>query len=182
MDISGSSTIGSSGASIEGIDLSDPGLITVTNPKYGTNNGDYGSIEVDTIFTLAGPLSLGDVSTWSIVGPTETLGTYLASELTIIDQSPDFLNVFTRGIFTPGSRIGIQAGGCATGGNTCAPTDTSIRWTFSKTGDSVSAGGTLASPAVLLDTPSPVSAPASMALMAMGLAAFVGTRRRRTAE
>lgn len=176
--ISGSSSIGSSGVEIEGPDLSAPGLITVVNPKSGISTGDYSSIATDTDFVLSGIFDLAELSTWNIFGPL-TFGSYIASELAIIDQSADFLNVFTRGIFSPGSSIGTNTGGCATDGNSCLPTDTSIRWTFSQSGASVSAGGSLASPAIPF---TPVAVPGSLALLALGLGGLLGMANLRSRE
>lgn len=174
VNLKGSSTIGAFGATISGANLNDPGLITIDRPFYGTNIDDYSPISSGGLFTLAGSLNLADVSTFRITGPEER-GTYLPSELVIETQNASFLNVYTRGIFTPGSVEGTQSGGCQTGGNTCAATDTSLRWSFTQSGDSISASATLSSPAILLTA---IPEPASLSLLGIGLMGCMASRRK----
>ena len=135
LNLSGSSSIGSSGATIGlGLDLNAPGLITVVNPIFGINTGDYAPLLLNAPFTFsATALDLSNMSTFNINGPASS-GTYVVSQLIIKAQDANFLDVYTRGLFTPGSLLGTQSGGCATGGNTCAVSDTSLRWSFTKNG------------------------------------------------
>ena len=62
VNLNGTSSISATGATITGVDLSAPGVITVVNPKYGLNNGDFAPIPQDFAFTLAGPLDITNMS------------------------------------------------------------------------------------------------------------------------
>lgn len=176
--ISGSSSIDASGVTITGTDLTNPGDIAITTLEYDGNDVDYSPIPLDAVFTL-GALNLAVMASWNITGP-DTVGTYTVSQLEIIGQSPGFLNVFTRGLFIPGinSPIGTQSGGCATGGNTCDATDTSLRWSFTQSGTAVSASATLNSPAVPLVATIPE--PASLSLLGLGLIGCMVSHRKST--
>lgn len=169
VNLNGSSSMYVTNVTIGGTDLSNPGLITLTAPTYGTNTGDFFPLIVDGPFTFAGALNLADMSTFDILGPAATRGTYVTSQFNIVLQTADFLSIYTRGIFTPGSVEGTQSGGCATLGNTCAPTDTELRWSFTKSGNSISASGTL-------DTVSSLPAPGSLTLLGIGLMGWLTSR------
>jgi hypothetical protein len=86
ISLTGSSTIGTSGASITGSDLSAPGSITIPLPFYGTNTGDFSPIPALGVFTL-GTLDLSNPSSWNILGPAASFGTYAVSQLIIINPS-----------------------------------------------------------------------------------------------
>ncbi len=183
VNLNGTSSIGATGATITGVDLSAPGVITVVNPKYGLNNGDFSPIPQDTLFTLAGPLDITNMSSFNITGPAN-IGTYVASQLIIITQRTNFLDVYTRGIIKPGITLGTQGGGCATptGINFCTESDAALRWSFTRsftqTQESISASGTFASPGFTVDIPEPTS----LALFGIGLFAMAANRRRLSAK
>ena len=181
VNLNGTSSIGATGATITGVDLSAPGTITVVNPKYGLNNGDFAPIPQDTGFTLAGALDITNPSSFNITGPAN-IGTYVATQLIIITQRTNFLDIYTRGIITPGIILGTQAGGCATGTNTCAASDAALRWSFTRsftdTQASISASGSFASPGFS----APIPEPASLSLFGIGLVGLFASRRRLSAK
>jgi hypothetical protein len=176
----GSSTIGSSGVTITGADLNNPGLMTVNTPFYGTNTGDFSPFPslaqggVAAFFNL-GALDLTKMTTFDIVGPA-AYGAYSVTSLDIIGQSANFLQIYTSGIITPGTLEGTEVGGCKTGLNTCADTEASMRWSFTESGSgantSISASGTFNSPGI------PLPEPAIVSLILVGLAGWKMTSRK----
>ena len=123
------------------------------------------------------------MSSFNITGPAN-IGTYVATQLIIITQRTNFLDIYTRGILTPGIIVGTQAGGCATptGTNFCAESDAALRWSFTRsftdTQESISASGTFASPGFS----APIPEPTSLSLFGIGLAGLFASRRRLSAK
>ena len=108
------------------------------------------------------------------------------SNVVFVTQNENFLNVYTQGMFTPLSLdgLGSQLGGCATGGNDCLATETSVRWSFTRSGSalsgySVSASGTLNSPYAPLEAQ--VLEPVIFGLFGIGLLGLAAARRRKAA-
>ncbi len=180
IDISGSagmSVLG--GVTINGgADLSSfTSLTFLGSTLIGSGTVDYLNVPT-AVFTMPNtPMSLSSLSSWNM--SSASLGSYVVSQLIVEIQQADFLNVYTRGITTPSGSTGSQAGGCATGGNTCNATDTSLRWSFTKSGATTSVSGTLNSPSV---PPSKVPEPDSIALFGVGLAALVAGSRRKSVK
>jgi len=145
--INGSMALTGLGVTQNGADLSLSTTISMSSLiASNAGLGDYSAIGVGTLMnTGALTLDLNNLSAFTFSTPT--WGTFVANGAgnQIVNQSTNFLDVYLRGTFTPGtdaSLSGFQA------------TDTSFRMSFNQSGSSLSSGFTLSSPAVNVPEPS----------------------------
>lgn len=157
--------------------FASPLKLALANTVFGAaNTGDYAALD-NQGFTAnpANTLVLADPLSY-IVQAAATIGVFTPDPNSVsFSSSANFLNITSTGLLAPGLLAGVQPGGCATGGNSCAPTVSELNLSFTKTGSAVSMSGTLFSPA------STVPEPASLGLLAAGLAACRLAGRRRPA-
>lgn len=116
------------------------------------------------------------VSSFHIPAGNGLFGSFNAQSAQIVGpRSSNFLDIFVKGDYTPGTLTGTQAGGCNTGGNTCGTTEASMRWSFNLSGASVTGSSTFNMPALS------VPEPATLGLMGLGLAGFAAARKKQLA-
>lgn len=165
--INGSMALTGLGVSQNGADLSVSTTISMSSLiASNAGLGDYSAISIGTpMSTGAVTLDLNNLSAFTFSTPT--WGTFVADGAgnQIVNQTTNFLDVYLRGTFTPGSDAslsGFQA------------TDTSFRMSFNQSGASLSSGFTLNSPAVNVPEPSTFIL-AGQAVLVLG---YVARRRK----
>lgn len=167
--INGSMALTGLGLSQSGADLSVSNTITMGNLIASNSGlGDFAAVTIGTSMSNGASvtLDLNNLSGFTFSSPA--WGTFVADNAgadQILQRSANFLDVYLRGTFTPGSDPSISS---------FSPTDTSFRMSFNQSGPSISSGFTLNSPAV--NVPEPATfVMLGQALVVAGLAA----RRRR---
>jgi hypothetical protein len=149
--ITGSTSIGAASATLSGgSNLLTATSITPNSEFLSTGLGDYAAIAPFTFFSNLG-LNLANISAYSW---TSIDGTWTTSNFTILTHTANNLDLFLVGTFTP---AGVLAGFDASGA--------SEHLSLNQTGDSVSWGATLNSPAL---PQSPVPEPGTMILLGAG--------------
>ena len=170
-EITGSMPLAGLGVTLgNGTDLSDTTLITdAFNEVSGIGNGDYSIVPPYATFFTGASLDLNAIASGGgFTVSNATWGTFAPDFGLIVGlRSANFLDVYLRGLYTPGPGFG----GSVTGDVSSFELD------FTFNGGSVSGGGTLNSPAV---TPPGVPEPGTLLLIGAGLG-LLGYRRRRAA-
>lgn len=170
--INGSIPFAGIGLTINGGDLVSSTVINAAvYETSGVGAGDYSNVPQLSNFTEGGGLDLTNLGAFNF---SNAIGTFQANGALsfIVTQQTGFLDVFLRGLFTPGAGAPAPLAGED-------PTDTSFRFAFTMSGASVSGSGTLSSPAV----PPGVPEPATMALMGSALLGLgIAGRKRLSAK
>ena len=165
--INGSMALTGLGVSQNAADLSLSTTISMAGLIASNQGlGDYSGVGIGTSLNT-GSLTLDLTNLSAFTFSTPTWGTFVANGAgnQILNQSTNFLDVYLRGTFTPGtdaSLSGFQA------------TDTSFRMSFNQSGGSLSSGFTLSSPAVNVPEPSTFIL-AGQAMLVLG---YVARRRK----
>jgi hypothetical protein len=168
--IAGSIPLNPGGLTQNGPDLSASTIIsatTLTTASVGT--GDYAFIPLGTSFGLAtlNYTSNATLSMFAFSNPV--FGTFAAAsdpQDAVLQKTPNFLDVFIVGIFTPGNAAGWAGKD---------PSLTGLRISVNQSGTSISAAITLNSPPI----PPSVPEPSTMALTGSSLVGVGLILRRR---
>ncbi|MDD2735932.1 MAG: PEP-CTERM sorting domain-containing protein [Desulfuromonadaceae bacterium] len=161
--ITGSTSIGAASATLSGgYTLLSATEITPNSPFISPGFGDYSVIAPFTFFSSTG-LNLANILDYTWTSP---VGTWTTSAYTIITQTATNLDLFLLGNFAP---TGVLAG--------FDPSGASEHISLNQTGNAVSWGATLNSPA--LSPPAPVPEPGTMMLLGSGLFGLVVYSKRR---
>ncbi len=166
--INGSMALTGLGVSQNAADLSASTTITMLNLiASNVGLGDYAGVGIGTSLSNnnAVTLDLANLSAFSFSSPT--WGGFVANGVgnQVLNQSVNFLDVYLRGTYTPGSDPSIAS---------LQATDTSFRMSFNQSGASLSSGFTLNSPAVNVPEPSTYIM-AGQAVLVIG---YIARRRR----
>ena len=166
--IVGSMALTSTAVSQNGADLSVSSTISILNLiASNIGQGNYSGVGIGTSLSNnnAVTLDLANLSAFSFSSPT--WGGFVANGVgnQILNQSVNFLDVYLRGTYTPGSDPSIAS---------LQATDTSFRMSFNQSGASLSSGFTLNSPAVNVPEPSTYIM-AGQAVLVLG---YIARRRR----
>ena len=170
-------------------DLNGAVDLTVFNQKlaFVGNTGDLspfngvgGTVQPGAILIQvlagAGAAAIVDFNAFDIGLNDPTFGSFDATSAVVVSpRSTNFLDIVVSGIYTPGTSTGTQAGGCADAGNTCNATTASMRWSFNRSGNSITGSSTFNAPALT------VPEPATLGLMGLGFAGFAAARRKQQA-
>jgi hypothetical protein len=150
-------------------DLLSSTLISMTDTQVsGAGLDDFSPIALSSSF---GPVSLNLSSLVALAAGfslnSGTYGTFQAASALIVQQSANFLDIYFEGLFTPNNAAlpGLD------------PSNASLRMSVNQSGASLSAAMTLTSPPVGVPEPATVSVVAG-GLAMLGLAAY----RRRAAK
>jgi len=165
--ISGSESLSGISVTENGADLLASTYFTdANNLVSAVPTGDY--LTVPEFYFYDGfTLNLATIATGGgFTIDSSSYGNFVASYGEIVNQDSNFLDVYLRGTYTPGALFSP----------TITADDTSFRLDLGKTGDSISGGGTLASPAA---APPGVPEPASMLMLGSALVALGVFGRRK---
>jgi hypothetical protein len=191
VDVSGSAGVNNGGVLMSVADLTGAVTLSVFSQQlaFVGNTGDLSPFDFVggiiqpglTVFSIlagVGAGAIADFNAFDIGLNDAAFGSFDATSAVVVGpRSTNFLDIFVTGLYTPGTLTGTQAGGCATGGDTCAATTASMRWSFNRSGNSVSGSSTFNSPGLTLNVPEP----ATLGLMGLGLAGFAASRKKKQA-